>query len=678
MAGRRDLKSVPYHLRETDPDLYNFLVDLQNSEADGVPGGVTTTEPSEINAGDSADIGTEELGWSPGDHQHAVATATASGLANSNAEGTSTSLSRADHSHKRDVRVAKGGSDVGTRNRLNFADTATVTVTVADDSGSDEIDISFTAAAVAHALLSATHTDTVPAAVLRGALIVGNSTPAWQRLALGASATFLRSDGTDAAWTAIAYSDLPAAAQHWTRTGAIVHLTTAGDEVSIGDATLIDAATNKVEVNRSLAVKGFGDTSSAIPILASYRTRDTFASPDAVQSGDELLNILAYGHDGAAFASAEAAAIKVRARANFNGTDYNSCLEFWTGRTGAIPEITALVTDLGTFRAGLSAAGSYESTALAAIEGMPSAADGIAGLASLRGADSNDALMGVRLIRARFGTDPGAGFGTYIGWSLEGADLTLVEACRMSGFWEGAQSDNTTARDSALTLSTMLNNSISERFRVTSAGVIQAGADAAQDLGTSSVRWASAHLSTRVNIGVTSSGGSGLLHLIGQASSVVETVVDSFAAQSNHTFRRAAGSPGSPSALSLGSTFGQIQWHGYDGGAYREVARIAPFIANSPSSNNISGDLYFYVRNGASALGFVAGFDARGSFVLGPQSGNLSSSATDGFFYIRGMTVGGGGSPSGTPSAFTGAFPMVYDSTNDTLWIHDGTNWNPH
>ena len=50
----------------------------------------------------------------------------------------------ADHSHgsiKRDVRVAKAGVDVGTRNRLNFIEGTGVAITAADDSVNDEVDI---------------------------------------------------------------------------------------------------------------------------------------------------------------------------------------------------------------------------------------------------------------------------------------------------------------------------------------------------------------------------------------------------------------------------------------------------------------------------------------------------------------------------------------------------------
>lgn len=51
------------------------------------------------------------------------------------------------------------------------------------------------------ALLNSTlHADTLTGTVVRGDLILGNNTPKWARLALGAAGYVLRSDGTDAAW----------------------------------------------------------------------------------------------------------------------------------------------------------------------------------------------------------------------------------------------------------------------------------------------------------------------------------------------------------------------------------------------------------------------------------------------------------------------------------------------
>lgn len=51
-----------------------------------------------------------------------------------------------------------------------------------------------------HALLSASHTDTLAASVVRGDLIVGSSTPQWVRLPIGGGGSVLYSNGSDPAW----------------------------------------------------------------------------------------------------------------------------------------------------------------------------------------------------------------------------------------------------------------------------------------------------------------------------------------------------------------------------------------------------------------------------------------------------------------------------------------------
>jgi hypothetical protein len=59
-------------------------------------------------------------------------------------------------------------------------------------------------------LLSATHTDTLAASVVRGDLIVGNATPAWARLAKGTQYQTLQGGASDPAWGAVALNQASA------------------------------------------------------------------------------------------------------------------------------------------------------------------------------------------------------------------------------------------------------------------------------------------------------------------------------------------------------------------------------------------------------------------------------------------------------------------------------------
>jgi hypothetical protein len=63
--------------------------------------------------------------------------------------GVGPSYAYEDHDHgdiKRDVRVQKAAADIGTRNALNFIEGAGVTLTVADNGGSDRVDVTVSAA----------------------------------------------------------------------------------------------------------------------------------------------------------------------------------------------------------------------------------------------------------------------------------------------------------------------------------------------------------------------------------------------------------------------------------------------------------------------------------------------------------------------------------------------------
>ena len=60
--------------------------------------------------------------------------------------------------------------------------------------------------------------------------------------------------------------------------------------------------------------------------------------------------------------------------------------------------------------------------------------------------------------------------------------------------------------------------------------------------------------------------------------------------------------------------------------------------------------------------------DPFGGVVCGPQS-TLAVGATGGFLYLPTCA----GTPTGVPTAYTGKVPMLYDTTNNKLWIYNGS-----
>jgi hypothetical protein len=119
--------------------LWDFLRKMWDGYS-GIPGGFKGTAAIPVIAGVTGDAtsGTESASWMAADAQLVVLTGVPSGLSNTNTEGTSTRVTRLDHQHKRDVRVQAAGSDVGTRNAVNFS----ADFLVADNPGSDRVDVS--------------------------------------------------------------------------------------------------------------------------------------------------------------------------------------------------------------------------------------------------------------------------------------------------------------------------------------------------------------------------------------------------------------------------------------------------------------------------------------------------------------------------------------------------------
>ena len=74
-----------------------------------------------------------------------------------------------------------------------------------------------------------------------------------------------------------------------------------------------------------------------------------------------------------------------------------------------------------------------------------------------------------------------------------------------------------------------------------------------------------------------------------------------------------------------------------------------------------------FLPNPAIAAGFS---DSRGNLAVGTTA--LATAATDGFIYDASMP----GIPTGTPTAYSGRVPLVYDTADDRLYVYNGI-WRP-
>ncbi|EQC45504.1 tail fiber domain-containing protein [Bacteriovorax sp. Seq25_V] len=102
----------------------------------------------------------------------------------------------------------------------------------------------------------------------------------------------------------------------------------------------------------------------------------------------------------------------------------------------------------------------------------------VAGYTQIERGESDDSnYWGLGILRKRSdGISPNAGFGASFGFILEGStDNSFVSAGQISNFWEQNQTDDTGQRDSALSFSTMLNNTMSEKMRISSNGYLGLG-----------------------------------------------------------------------------------------------------------------------------------------------------------------------------------------------------------
>ncbi len=184
-----------------------------------------------------------------------------------------------------------------------------------------------------------THPDSVADTVTRGSLIYGNATPKWDELVIGADATYLGSDGTDAAWQGLDIVDdtTPQLGGTLDCAGNTVsgNTTSGGDltlqstahatkgKILFGTASVYDESADilgigtttpgDINAGDKVSIQGEGATiryagyaaSSASAQhrcqFAQQRARGTFASLASVADSDRIGDYAFLAHDGTNF-----------------------------------------------------------------------------------------------------------------------------------------------------------------------------------------------------------------------------------------------------------------------------------------------------------------------------------------------------------------------------------------
>jgi len=113
--------------------------------------------------------------------------------------------------------------------------------------------------AAAHNILSITHSDSNPAALIRGDILAVDASPDLARLAIGVAGTYVRSDGVDPSWAAIVAGDLPA--------HAALHELGGGDQVDHDN--LLNYVANE-HIDWTNAVDNFKTTGTIEGLTAKF------------------------------------------------------------------------------------------------------------------------------------------------------------------------------------------------------------------------------------------------------------------------------------------------------------------------------------------------------------------------------------------------------------------------
>jgi hypothetical protein len=171
-------------------------------------------------------------------------------------------------------------------------------------------------------------------------------------------------------------------------------------------------------------------------------------------------------------------------------------------------------------------------------------------------------------------------------------------------------------------------------------------------------------------------GQSNKVQIAGNATTLSGLSISHFAASavgpSIQLSKSRSGTTGTNTIAQSGDSLGDITWYGADGTNYDTAAQIIGELDGTPTSNgtDMPGRIRFLTSaDGSSTLTERMRIDKAGNVVVGNAA--ISTSATDGFLYVPTCA----GTPTGTPTTYTGMAPIVINTTNNKLYFYSGGAW---
>lgn len=186
-------------------------------------------------------------------------------------------------------------------------------------------------------------------------------------------------------------------------------------------------------------------------------------------------------------------------------------------------------------------------------------------------------------------------------------------------------------------------------------------------------------VATAVAIGHTASitvGNAGKLQVTGTTAATSQSQVSGFAndattAGSIALSKSRSGTAGTNTIVQSGDVLGRITAYGADGTNYDPAAQISFESDGTPGSGtDMPGRTVFSTSpDGSATLAERMRIDKAGNVVVNTAA--IATNATDGFLYVPTCA----GTPTGTPTAYTGRAPIVIDTTNNKLYFYSTGAW---